>query len=87
MLEKKVMNANGLVISFLKESISGVETIKIFQLEQSVLQSFRNIWDKSQKYSYKGSVTDNTRLTLVNFISSLGTLSLYFFGVREIIDT
>lgn len=85
-LEKQAMNANGLVTSFLKEAISGVETIKIFQLEGSVFHSFRKIWDKSQKYIYRGSVVDNTRFTLVNFISSAGTLCLYFFGVREILQ-
>ncbi|MFK4568010.1 peptidase domain-containing ABC transporter [Enterococcus sp. UD-01] len=85
-LEKKIMHANGLVTSFLKETISGIETVKTFQLEHSIFGSFRKIWDKSQEFDYKGSVTDNTRFSLVSFISSTGTLCLYLFGAKEILS-
>lgn len=85
-LEKKVMHSNGLVTSFLKETVSGIETIKLFQLESTTLSSFRNIWEENQKASCKGSMTDNKRMSLVDFISSTGVLCLYALGVLEILN-
>lgn len=86
-LEQKMMHSNGLVTSYLKETISGVETIKTFQLEETVFSAFKNLWTKNQEIGYKGSITDNTRFSLVNFISSTGLLCIYFLGVREILNS
>lgn len=85
-IEINIMSANAVVTSYLKETISGIETIKIFQLEKHIFARFKKIFRENQKFTYRGTILDNIRYSIITFISTTGTLLIYFFGVQEILN-
>lgn len=70
--------------SFLKESVDGMETVKTCQAETSIRNKMHSLLSEYIKKDIFGSMLCLSKDTLIDFISSISSLALIWFGTISI---
>lgn len=72
--------------SFLVESITGVQTVKSFSLEQKFEKKWGELQSEYVKASYRTSMVSATAGTTGQFIQKVFDLLILFFGAKAVMD-
>lgn len=72
--------------SFLVESITGVQTVKSFSLEQKFEKKWGDLQSEYVKASYRTSMVSATAGTTGQFIQKVFDLLILFFGAKAVMD-
>lgn len=83
---KKMMESNAQLNSFLKESIDGVETIKVFVQEHVVKKKAMRKLESLIDQSFKLRVMVNNQSAIIGFVSSVATIGILWVGVIQIMN-
>jgi len=79
-VNQDIMESDSQVMSYLKESIDGVETIKAFRNEETVYDKTKTIFEKMMETIVTGSVTTSVQDAIVASIASIGVVVLLWVG-------
>lgn len=79
-INQKIMESNSEVISYLKESVDGIETIKSYGAEENTIHKTEGKVDKMLKLFFKGSMVFTIQNALSVFLTSSGTVVLLWQG-------
>ena len=79
-------NAGAETQSFLVESITGVQTVKSFSLEEKFEEKWGELQADYVKASYRTSMVSATAGTTGQFIQRIFDLFILFFGAKAVID-
>lgn len=83
---QKMMESNAQLNSFLKESIDGVETIKVFVQERATKEKAMKKFESLIDQNFKLGVMVNNQGAIIGFVSSVATISILWVGVIQIIN-
>ena len=79
-------NAGAETQSFLVESITGVQTVKSFSLEEKFEEKWGDLQSDYVKASYKTSMVSASAGTTGQFIQQVFDLLILFFGAKAVMD-
>lgn len=82
---RELMEQDAVFQSYLKETIDGMETVKISQAETSVKGKTHELFTTFLNRSIDGSMMDLTKESLIDFVTSVGTLVLLWIGAIEVV--
>ena len=74
------MEQGSQVVSYLKETIDGIETIKSYNYMSSAKKKTNSLYEKLLDLSIKGSVLGSVQNALVTVSTSIGTVALLWAG-------
>ncbi len=80
-VNEKLMEENAEVVSYLKESIDGIETIKAFGAEKLVKEKTASKFIKFVNNSMKGSIISIFQNSLSELVASIGIIILLWSGI------
>lgn len=83
---RELMEQNAQFNSYLKESIDGIETVKISQGEHTVIGKVHDLFMKYFNKNIKGSMMEITKESLIQMVTAVGTLALLWVGAMEVIS-
>ena len=83
---RELMEKNAQFSSYLKESIDGMETVKTSQAEKTVRAKVGTMFRDFVKKNLKGSMLTLSKDTIIDFITSIGTLVILWVGAVSIIN-
>lgn len=83
---ERIMINNAEVISYLKESIDGIETIKAFSSESNAINKTAGKLNKLLRSSFHDSMISSTQISLTNLIASIGLVILLWQGASLVTD-
>jgi len=76
----KIMEQESQVVSYLKESIDGIETIKSYNYMPFAKNKTKNLYEKLADYTVRGSVVSTVQDSLVSAVASVGLVVLLWAG-------
>ena len=79
-INHKSMEQGSQVVSYLKETIDGIETIKSYNYMSSAKKKTNSLYEKLLDLSIKGSVLGSVQNALVTVSTSIGTVALLWAG-------
>lgn len=79
-INKKTVEVNAQLISTLKESIDGMETVKTFRAENKIGDKLKRKADKELQYIYKGDIVGTIMSSCIGTIQSIGMLLILWGG-------
>ena len=82
MVNLEIMERSANVTSYVKESIDGIETIKVNQYENKAKHIIRDLFNDYANSSVRGSVIYSAQESLVGVVSSIGIVVLLWFGTN-----
>lgn len=82
MVNLEIMERSANVTSYVKESIDGIETIKVNQYENKAKDIIRDLFNDYANSSVRGSVIYSAQESLVGVVSSIGIVVLLWFGTN-----
>ncbi len=82
---REVMEENALFNSYLKETIDGIETVKVSNSEKDVRNKVHGLFCSYLDHNINGGLKVVRKEALIHFITSAGTLLMLFLGVREMV--
>lgn len=85
-INKKQMEDNAQVTSYLVETLNGIETIKAFHAEDKAQVKTDKLFVKLLKSVFKGGIITNAQQTLTGAISTIGTTVILWIGVVSILN-
>lgn len=85
-INEQLMEENTSVVSFLKESIDGIETIKSFCAEHLANNKLQEKWGKFVNTNVKGSITYTLQESLAGTVYSIGLVILLWYGTSLILS-
>lgn len=83
---RELMEQNAQFTSYLKESVDGMETVKVSQGEHAVTGKVRMLFMKYITKNIKVSMMAITKEALIQLVTSVGTLVLLWVGALEVIS-
>lgn len=81
----ELMENNSQLTSYLKESVDAAETIKVCQAESTVNQRTHGLFLKLLDRNLHGSMLQLSKESIVELITSIGTLVLLWIGTIQVI--
>lgn len=81
---QKVMENNSELNSYLKESVDGMETVKAFSSESSVFQKGAGLFHQFIDESMKNAMYSVTKESLIECVTSIGTLAVLYVGATRV---
>ncbi|MCL2044941.1 MAG: peptidase domain-containing ABC transporter [Oscillospiraceae bacterium] len=84
-VNKKSMEENAQLTSFLIESLNGIETVKAFNSERSANIETERKFVRLQRSLFKNGVLNNISGSLSGFISSVGGIAILWVGAVSVI--
>lgn len=76
----ELMESGARIVSFFKEAIDGISTVKTYQWENELKNNFQSKYSQYRKLGMKGMCIHQIQNTLVSFFSSVGTVVLFWIG-------
>ena len=86
-INKKTREEDAQIMSFFKEGIDGIETIKVFQQEEQVKGKGKDLFQKMLASVFNGNMLKVYQGTLVGHMSLIGTIILLWIGMRGVISS
>ena len=83
---RDVMEQDAQFNSYLKETIDGMETVKISQAESNVKSKVHELFIKFLNRNINGNMMALSKDALIDFTTSVGTLLLLWIGAIEVIN-
>ena len=83
---RKMMENNSQLTSYLKESIDGAETLKTCQAESTSKNKTKHLFTEFIKSNIKGSMLQLSKESLTDLITSIGTLAILWCGALLVIE-
>lgn len=83
---RELMEQNAQFSSYLKESIDGMETVKSTQAEHAVKTKTATMFSRYLNRSIRGSLLSLSKDSIIEFITSVGTLVLLWVGALNVIN-
>lgn len=83
---RQLILENSRLNSFLKESFDNIQTVKAFNAGSSVKEKTRELFDNIQTYGIKSAMLSMNKDSLVEMVTSFGTLALLWMGSVQIAD-
>ena len=68
------------VSSYMKESVDGIETIRLFRYEQNAANKFHHRFSALLDKSFEGTMLGAWQTSIVGFISSVSIIAVLWFG-------
>lgn len=83
---EEVMVRNAKLISFLKESIDGIETVKATSSEKIVRDKTASIYMDLLKKGIRNGLLNTRKEALIDLVTSFGTLFVLWIGTMEVLE-
>ncbi len=81
-INQNSMESDAQMLSYLKESIDGIETVKAFGREEHTIHKTENLFSRVLDFFVKGSVIYSLKDALIGIIASVGVIILLWSGQR-----
>ena len=83
---RELMEQNAQFSSYLKETVDGMETVKVSQGEHTVIGKVHDLFMKYINKNIKGSMMEITKESLIQMVTAVGTLALLWVGAMDVIS-
>jgi ATP-binding cassette subfamily B protein len=84
-INRKMMEQNSMLSSYLKESVDGMETVKVSQGERSVNEKVHGLFADYIDINIKGSMKTITKEALIQMVTEIGTLIVLWAGMFAVL--
>ena len=84
-INQEVMQGNALFTSYLKESVDGMEAAKVIGGEQEVRECVDSLYNNLIEKAIKSSFMNVQKESLIDLVTSIGTLVILWTGTRQVI--
>ena len=85
-INKKQMEDNAQVTSYLVESLNGIETVKSFNAEEKVQYHTENLFVKYLKSVFNGGFLSNSQQSITNLVYVIGETVILWVGTINILQ-
>ncbi|BEP29306.1 peptidase domain-containing ABC transporter [Helicovermis profundi] len=85
-INRKQMEENSQLTSYLVESLNGIETVKAFNAEKESKLKTEKRFVVLLKHVFKGGVIDNVRGSITTFVGSIGGVVILWVGAINVLD-
>lgn len=85
-VNRKIMEKNALFSSYVKESVDGMETVKAAQAEDATKKKTNALFQSFMDHAVDGSLLSLKKDTMIEALTSIGTLVILWFGVISVIN-
>jgi ATP-binding cassette subfamily B protein len=83
---KKMMESNAMLSSYMIESLNGIEKIKAYNAEMKASNQTEARFVRMLKNNFHGSMLGNTQGTLSGFIGSIGSVVILWLGSISVLN-
>jgi subfamily B ATP-binding cassette protein MsbA len=81
----KIANGNGLLLSFLQESLTGMKVIKIFGLENKLSQDFNHVVSQNADYQKKTALIEELMHPLIELFTAFALAPVLYIGAKSVL--
>lgn len=82
---RQMMEESGMLHSYMKESVDGIQTIKAFHAEAHTKARTRELFTVFQEHGVKAAMLSLSKESIIEFFTAVGTLVLLWIGAIQII--
>ncbi len=83
---RKAMEYNSRINSYIKETIDGMELIKSSQAEETTKEKVNSLFNKTTSFNLKSSMLDLSKNITTDLVASIGLLVVLWAGVINVIN-
>ena len=83
-INRRIMEQNAFITSYFKESVDGIETLKLYGFGRQVKDKATNIVKKMTISKYNGAIVTLKQAIFTDFISSVGIIFILWMGLKEL---
>lgn len=85
MRNRQIMEEGGMLHSYMKESVDGIQTIKAFHAETHIKERTRELFTIFQEHGVKAAMLSLSKESIIEFFTAVGTLVLLWVGAIQIL--
>lgn len=85
-VNEEMMQGNAIFTSFLKESVDGMEAIKVISSESTIRGKAANLYNNLITKAIKSNFMSVQKESLIDLVTSIGTLAILWIGTIHVID-
>jgi len=85
-INEELMQGNAVFTSFLKESVDGMEAIKVIGSEQTIREKAAGLYNNLISKAIKNSFMSVQKESLIDLVTSIGTLAILWTGTIYVIE-